>query len=89
MSIFGDEWDDGEVIAKFKCATCGPKEFREVVMKRCLSADVVPYRVVQCPESGRLMWFEDDRTGRIEADRVFCSLVEICMCDSVAEKEKN
>ena len=88
MSIFGDEWDDGEEIAKFKGATCGPEESWEVVMKRCLCADV-PYRVVKCPDSGRLMWFEDDRTGRIEANRVFCDFVEISMCDSVAEKEKN
>ena len=56
---------------------------------RTIKSAAKKYRYVQCPDSGRLMWFEDDRTGRIEANRVFCDFVEISMCDSVAEKEKN
>ena len=81
MSIFGKEWDDGEKVAVFKCTTSGPEGAWEVEMRHVVS-DGREYWVVHDPFSGRLMWFDHDRPGNMEARRAFKNLVELALCDA-------
>ena len=83
MSMFGKEWDEGCVIARFRCETNGPEGWWEVEMKSVKKGECEYYTVVYDPFANRLMWFDDDKNvSSFEAKMAFLNLVQLAMCDA-------
>ena len=81
MSIFGKDWECGMRAAYFKCTTNGPESSWETEI-RLVSSDSRKYWVVLDPFANRLMWFDKDRIGEVEARRAFCNIVGLALCDA-------
>ena len=81
MTTFGKDWDDGTRVAYFKCTTNGPESNWETEM-RLVGHDLRSYWVVLDPFANRLMWFDNDRSGGVEARRAFCNIVGLAICDA-------
>lgn len=81
MSRFGNEWEKGTRVAYFKCTTNGPEANWETEMRH-VGHNLREYWVVLDPFSERLMWFDDDRVGTVEARRAFCNIVGLALCDA-------
>lgn len=78
-------WQDGYTIAHFECNTNGPERYWVADMRVC-EDDGRKYAVINEPFSDRLMWFNADEAGMVEARNAFTHIVGIAMCD--ADKEK-
>ena len=82
MSMFGKDWENGVSIAKFKCTTNGPEGMWDTEMRIVKLEAGKRYFVVYDPFANRLMWFDGDRLGNIEARVAFRNIVELAMCDA-------
>ena len=81
--MFGKEWDEGCVIARFRCETSGPEGWWEVEMKSVKDGEGKCCTVVHDPFANRLMWFDDDKKQpSFEAKMAFLILVQLALCDA-------
>lgn len=78
-------WQGGYTIAHFECNTNGPERYWAADMRVCEDGGK-KYVVINEPFSERLMWFDADKAGMVEARNAFMHIVGIAMCD--ADKEK-
>lgn len=80
MKTGDKDWDNGHALAHLEVRTEGPERYWELEMRSC-EQDGVKYIVVLDPFGERLMWFDADKPGMVEAQMAFTHLVGVAMCD--------
>ena len=80
-------WQGGYTIAHFECNTNGPERYWAADMRVCKD-DGKEYVVINEPFSERLMWFNADETGMVEARHAYSSIVGLALCDTNPDSVK-